>query len=79
MLTLGTTGSMVKIMKEENDVTHILPECLNILAYPVFFELSYSSSNDNLKTPILLMKSPKSILQLVVRLSSQPFDHVGNV
>jgi len=36
MLTPGTSSFVIKIMKEENDVTHILPECLNILASFLF-------------------------------------------
>ncbi len=64
-----TSGFVIKIMKEENDVTHILLECLSILASFVFIEMSDSSLCDDLTTPDLLMKSPKLVPQLVVRLS----------
>jgi hypothetical protein len=64
MLMLGRIGFMVKIVKEENDVTNTLPQCSNVLTSSVFIELSNSSSSDNLTTLALLTKSPKSIPQL---------------
>jgi hypothetical protein len=78
MLTLGTT-SMVKIVNEENNITHTLLECLEALAFSVFIELSNLESNDNLIALTLSKKTPKSIPQLVDRVSPQPFNPMGNI
>jgi hypothetical protein len=79
MLTLGIIGFVVKIVKEENDVTNILPQCSNVFTSFVFIELFNSSSSDDLTTLVLLTKSPKSILQLATWLSPQPFNPMGSI
>jgi hypothetical protein len=33
VLTLGTTISVVKIVEKENNITHILLECLDVLIF----------------------------------------------
>jgi len=63
ILTLGTTGSMVKIVKQEHKASDTLLRCLNTLASFVFIELSNFSLGDNLMSLFLLMKSPNWILQ----------------
>jgi hypothetical protein len=65
MLTLGTTILVVKIVKNGNNSTHTLLECIDVLAFSIFIELSDSFSNDDLIAITLSMKSPKSIPQLV--------------
>jgi hypothetical protein len=59
-ILMPITSYVVKIVKQENDVTHILLRCLNVLASFVFIEPFDSSSNDNLIAPPT--KSPKKIL-----------------
>jgi hypothetical protein len=56
-----TIGFVIKIVKEENNITHTFPEYSDAFASFVFIELSNSSSSDDLTTPILLTESPKLI------------------
>lgn len=70
---------MVKIVNEENNITHTLLECLDALAFLVFIELSNLESNDNLIAFTLSKKTPKSIPQLVDQVSPQPFNPMGNI
>jgi hypothetical protein len=56
ILTLGTIGYVVKIVKDKHKVLNIFPQCSDALASFVIIELSYSSSNDDLK-PLSSIKS----------------------
>jgi hypothetical protein len=49
---LGIIDFVVKIVKEENDVTNTFPQCLNVFTSSVFIELSNSSSSGDLTTKI---------------------------
>jgi hypothetical protein len=63
ILTLGTTSSMVKIVKQKHKVCNIPFQCLDILASFVFIKLFYYSSTNNLTPFLSLIKSPKIVPQ----------------
>jgi hypothetical protein len=48
---VGTTSSMVKIVKQEFKVNDTMPQCFDVLASFICIELSYSSSSEDL-TPL---------------------------
>jgi len=63
IFTLGTIGYVVKIVKDEYEVSNILPQCSDVLASFVVIELSYSSSSDDLTPLPSFIKSPIVISQ----------------
>jgi len=63
ILTLGTIGYVVKIVKDEYEVSNILPPCLDALTSFVVIELFYSSSSDDLTPLPSLIKSSIVISQ----------------
>jgi hypothetical protein len=68
ILTPRTIGFLVKIVKQENDVTHTLLQCSNAFTFFIFIELFGFSLGDNFTTFFSLMKSPKKFPQLAVQL-----------
>jgi hypothetical protein len=77
ILMLGITSSMVKIVKQETNVSHIFLQCSNVLAFFVFIELINSSLGDDFTPLPLSTKSPKTILQSATPLSLQPSNPIG--
>jgi hypothetical protein len=63
ILTLGTIGYVVKIVKDKYEVSNILLPCSDALASFVVIELSYSFSSDDLTPLPSLIKSPIVIFQ----------------
>ncbi len=51
ILMLGITSSMVKIVKQETNISHIFLQCSNVLAFFAFIEFFNSSSGDDF-TPL---------------------------
>ncbi len=79
ILTLGTTSSMVKFVKHENDINHTFLQCSNTHGSSIFIELFDSSSNKDLIAPPLSTKSPKAIPQSITQLSPQPSNSISNI
>jgi hypothetical protein len=63
ILTLGTIGYVVKIVKDKYEVSNILLPCSDALASFVVVELSYSFLSDDLTPLPSLIKSPIVIFQ----------------
>ncbi len=79
ILTLGTTGSIVKIVKDEHEVLDTLPQCLDALASSVFIELFDSSSSDDLTFDGSSMRSLIVSSQCLASQLPQPSDPIGNI
>jgi hypothetical protein len=62
---LGTTCSVVKIVKDKHKALDSLPQCLDTLASSIFIELFDSSLGDDLTPNGSSLKSPKANFQCI--------------